>query len=290
VVTTGELEASVLEVRLIHDLVPRFNRQSKHWRKYAYLKLTLDERFPRLSVVRQAKPGDGCLYVGPLGSTAAARLVAEAIETAVPIRRCTKRVSTKLLRSAPCAPAQLGVSTCPCSGDISQAGYQAVVDHVVVGLTESPELLLGPLEQRMRALAGMARFEEAADMRDRAAALARAVAKQRRIDALRRAGRLTVEVPGEGGAVLEGGRLVATWGQDGGQVTLVGPGPDAGGSWVDGPLPRHLADEVSAVAAWLDARAARVRVLACEGEWSSLLPRLPRYEPRGAAARLRASA
>jgi len=293
VVTTGELEASVLEVRLIHDLVPRFNRQSKHWRKYAYLKLTLDERFPRLSVVRQAKAGDGCLYLGPLGSTAAARLVAEAIETAVPIRRCTTRVSAKLLRSAPCAPAQLGVSTCPCSGDISQVGYRAVVDQVLAGLTESPELLLGPLEQRMRALAGMARFEEAATMRDRAAALARAVARQRRIDALRRAGRLTVEVAGEGGAVLEGGRLVATWGADGGQVTLAGPGGgpgsgDAAAAWTDGPLPRHLADEVSAVAAWLDARAARVRVLACEGEWSSLLPRLPRYEPRGAG--LRASA
>src|SRR5207248_11109907 len=102
--TAGELEAAVLEVRLIHELTPRFNRQSKLWRRYAYVKVTLDERFPRLSVVRVPKAGDGCLYLGPLPSTSAARVVAEAIETAVPIRRCTGRPS-RTPRSAPCTPA-----------------------------------------------------------------------------------------------------------------------------------------------------------------------------------------
>ncbi|HEX2063680.1 MAG TPA: DEDD exonuclease domain-containing protein, partial [Acidimicrobiales bacterium] len=118
VVCSGELEAAVLEVRLIHQLQPRFNRQSKLWPRYAYLKLTLDERFPRLSVVRSAKPGDGCLYLGPLPSAKAAGLVAEAIESAAPLRRC-KAKPGRLLRSAPCAPAQLGVATCPCAGDVS---------------------------------------------------------------------------------------------------------------------------------------------------------------------------
>ena len=52
VVAPGPLEAAVLEVRLIHEHLPRFNRQAKTWRRYAYLKLTLNERFPRLSVVK----------------------------------------------------------------------------------------------------------------------------------------------------------------------------------------------------------------------------------------------
>ncbi len=90
VVCPGPLEAGVLEVRLIHRHLPPFNRRSKLWRRYAYLKLTLDERFPRLSVVRTAR-ADACLYLGPLSSSGAARQVAEAIESAVPIRRCTRR-------------------------------------------------------------------------------------------------------------------------------------------------------------------------------------------------------
>jgi DNA polymerase-3 subunit epsilon len=281
IVTGGELEASVLEVRLIHELLPRFNRQSKHWRKYAYLKLTLDERFPRLSVVRQPKDGDGCLYLGPLGSTTVARLVAEAIETAVPIRRCTARVGAKLSRSAPCAPAQLGVATCPCSGEIAEAGYRAIVDQVVAGITHSPELLLGPLEQRMGALAAAALFEEAAAMRDRASALANALARQRRLDGLRRAGRLVVEVDGEGRTVLQHGQLVDDAALPFDVVMpVVMPGVMPGVMPTLGPLPRHLADELSTVASYLDTRAARVRIVACDGEWASPLPRLPRYEPR----------
>ena len=289
ILCAGELEASVLEVRLIHQLTPRFNRQAKLWRRYAYLKLTLDERFPRLSVVRQPKGGDGCLYLGPMASSGAAKLVAEAIETATPLRRCNKVVPRTSTRSGPCAPAQLGVSTCPCSGDIGEEGYNAIVNQVVVGLTSSPHLLLGPIEQRMRALAAAARFEEAAAMRDRAAALSRAIYRQRRLDALRRAGRVLVEVPGEGGAVVHDGRLVAAWAGDDGQVGISGAG--VGGTGVGdfpykegaGPLPRDLVDEVQCIVTWLDTKAARIRLLSCDGELCSPLPRLPRYEPRKAS-------
>jgi hypothetical protein len=48
----------------------------------------------------------------------------------------------------------------------------------------------------------------------------------------------------------------------------------------EGPLPRELADEVSCVAAWLDAEASRLRLVACDGELATPLPRLPTYEPR----------
>ncbi|HEV8115371.1 MAG TPA: DEDD exonuclease domain-containing protein, partial [Acidimicrobiales bacterium] len=83
-VCAHELEAAVLEVRLIHQLEPRFNRQGTRWRRYRWLRLT-DEAWPRLSVVRSPRPGD----LGPLASDGAARLVAEAVHDAVPLRRCT---------------------------------------------------------------------------------------------------------------------------------------------------------------------------------------------------------
>jgi DNA polymerase-3 subunit epsilon len=274
IVTSGELEASVLEVRLIHDLSPRFNRQAKLWRRYAYLKLTLDERFPRLSVVRAPKAGDGCLYLGPLPSSRTAKLVAEAIETAVPLRRCTA-APAKMLRAAPCAPAQLGVSSCPCAGQVDEAGYGRIVETVVRGLTLEPRLLLDPLADRMRALARAQRYEEAADTRDRAAALAGALSRQRRTDALRRAGRLLIEVDGECRAVVDGGRLVAA----GPLGAMDEPLPLDDVIPPGAPLPRHLVDEVTAVAGWLDARASTVRLVGCDGEFTSPLDRLPRFEP-----------
>jgi DNA polymerase-3 subunit epsilon len=285
VVCAGPLEAAVLEVRLIHEHQPRYNRRSKVWKKYAYLKLTLDERFPRLSVVKAPRAGDGCLYLGPLPSIAAAREVADAIESAVPLRRCTKRPPRTPL-PAPCAPAQLGVATCPCAAAISVDDYRALVDVVVRGLTSEPHLLLQPLETRLRALADAERFEEAAATRDRAAALARAIARQRRFDGLRRAGRLVLEIAGEEGVVLAGGRLLEAW---------RGARPDPGlGAWFEatsvddsGPLPRDLADELACVASWLDAKAARVRVLRCDGGLATPLPRQPTFTPKEPVAKRR---
>lgn len=275
IVCAGELEAAVLEVRLIHELFPRFNRQAKVWKKYAYLKLTLDERFPRFSVVKAPKANDGCLYLGPLSSTAMAKQVQEAIETAVPIRRCTKKPGRDA-REGACASAQLGVSTCPCSGQIGEEGYAAIVDTVVRGLTGEPELLLAPLAARMRALAGAGRFEEAASMRDRASALARALNRQRRLDGLRRTGRLVVEIDGAGTAVLERGILQP-------QDQLFSPTGITPEVPLDGPLPKALADELGTVAAWLEQRAALVRVVECDGELTSVLPRLPSFVPGKAA-------
>ncbi|MEA2828394.1 MAG: polymerase subunit epsilon [Actinomycetota bacterium] len=286
IVCSGPLEAAVLEVRLIHRHLPPFNHRSKLWSRYAYLKLTLNERFPRLSVVRTPKAGDGCLYLGPLPSTGAARQVAEAIESAVPLRRCSARPpgpaagAGTAQRPTMCTAAQLGVSVCPCAGGVSEADYAVLVQRVLRGLTVDPTTLLAPLEERMRDLAAAERFEEAADVRDRASALARALARHRRLDSLRRAGRIELDVDGAR-VVLAGGRLspsgpLALFDADNVTGGATGPEPavDPGG-----PLPRHLVDEVSCVAAWLDAEGRSARLVSCEGPWSSPLPVLPRYEP-----------
>src|SRR5690606_8615669 len=131
-------------------------------------------------------------------------------ETAVPLRRCTARVPG-VPRSAPCTAAQLGVATCPCSGGIDEVAYAELVVAVQRGLTGEPESMLRPLRERMHALAAADRFEEAADVRNRADALAGALRRQRRLQGLRRAGRIRLEVPGEGGVELDRGRLVRAW-------------------------------------------------------------------------------
>jgi DNA polymerase-3 subunit epsilon len=181
------------------------------------------------------------------------------------------------------------VATCPCAGTVTREEYAGIVALVVAGLTDDPSVLLAPLAARMAALAEAERYEEAADMRDRAAALARALARQRQIDALRRAGRLEIEVAGEPGGPLDASRrLVLTAGRlprrgatgTPGQLVLATPDPeDDAASDPEQPLPRHLVDELSCVASWLEAEARRVRLVHCEGRWAMPVPRLPRFEP-----------
>ena len=295
VVCPSPLEAAVLEVRLIHRFEPRFNRQAKTWRRYVYLKLT-EEPFPRLSVVRTIRP-DGALYLGPLSSNAAAKRVAEAIETAVPIRRCTDRPG-RGSRSGACAPAQIGVAHCPCAGEVTADEYAAVVATVRRGLLEDPMVLLAPLEARMHALAAAERFEEAADVRDRAAALAAALRRQHRFDTLRRAGRVVIEVGGRSGAELNHGRLVRAW-----RLTANGPSdvplpldldpaaPDhlvvpasLDPSEPGAPVPKALADELMCVGAWLDREATRIRVVESDAPLIATLPPMPCFEPAGSPA------
>src|SRR5262249_30095472 len=139
-VCRGPFEAAVRELRLIQELEPRFNRASKS-KRASYLKLTA-ERFPRLVVTRVAR-GDGSTYLGPFRSSAAAHRAREAIEDAVPLRRCGVRIgrSTVLVSGPPCVPAQLGVATCPCRAQVDDDEYTALADVVRRGLRDDPSLL-----------------------------------------------------------------------------------------------------------------------------------------------------
>jgi DNA polymerase-3 subunit epsilon len=279
-VCRGPFEAAVREVRLIQAFQPRFNRQAKVWRKYAYVKLT-NERFPRLAVTRVARR-DGATYLGPLPSSAVAHVVREAIESAVPLRRCSRRLSARFEREdgAPCVPAQLGVATCPCRGDIDDVGYRALVERVRVGLDSDPAVLLEPLEARMRHLASLERFEEAAATRERLAALSRAISRKRMVEQLRAAERLVVDGP-EGRLEFRYGRLVLSDGPGGD-----GPGGDGPGGareLVDAPdreLPpaRDEIDELLVTARHLGAAAATLRLEQAAGTYASPLPVISSYE------------
>lgn len=282
VVCPNTLEAAVLEVRLIHRLEPRFNRQLKNWRRYVYLRLT-DEPFPRLSIVRAIRD-PGALHLGPLPSHRAARRIADAIEIAVPLRRCTDRPGPTL-RSGPCAPAQMGIATCPCADGVDRQTYDALVDTVRRGVLGEERLLLEPLQRRMFDLAAAERFEDAADLRDRAAALADALRRQRRFDRLRRAGRVRLDIDGSTGAELDHGRLVRSWEMTRGGISAVPlplelePGAAEPGTHPGSPLPAALADELLCIARWLEDHAPRIRVLQSDGPLFPDEEPLPNFAP-----------
>ncbi len=247
-------EAEIRELRLIHELQPRFNRVGKHAKHDAYLKLT-NERFPRLTVARAPAAGTPCL--GPFRSSAAAQTVREAIETVVPLRRCSERVGRRapVTEGPPCVPAQLGVATCPCRGHVDEGAYDEIVATARAALTSDPECVGDPLAARMHRLAGDERFEEAAATRDRLHTYTRAVERARRFDMLHRAERIVVET--DAGVVeIRDGR-----------VQLDDEPFDAEAS----------ADELAAVARWLHAQAHRIRLVHVDGELSSTWPAVPAY-------------
>ncbi len=182
------LEAEVTELRLIHAHRPRYNRKSRPPKSSHFVKVT-DESYPRLSVVRAVRE-DGLAYLGPFRSKKAADQVLTALWDAVPIRRCRARPA-----SAPgkCAPAQLGVAHCPCDGELTQDEYRTVVEHLLTGMSVSPQRLLAPLADRMAELADDQRYEEAGWLRDRHDALARALEAKASWTALTAAGLIRLE-------------------------------------------------------------------------------------------------
>lgn len=250
----GELEALVLEARLIARHEPKYNRRGKAWRRGAYIKVDPSEAYPRIKVVYAAKPDDGCTYLGPFGTGARARLAKEALEEVVPVRRCaqTMRAGT---RFAPCALADMGRCPAPCDGRITPERYGELVRELVSSLTTSSGGLLEALEARMAALAAQERYEEAALVRDRLRALAEALWRARRDAWLIGAGRL--ELIERGGMCLRFDRGALNW--DAGLAALADP--------LSLPCPRDRAEELTAVRSWLTRHPVTLR--ACSGTWPS---------------------
>ena len=236
----SELEAFVVEARLIRQHEPKYNRRGKTWRRYVYLKLDLAEAFPRIKVVRAAKSDDGCTYLGPFGNTSRARLAKEALEEVFPIRRCTKAMAART-RFAPCALADMGRCLTPCDGRVDPERYGELVRRLVSSLT-SPGGLLGALERRMADLSNQERYEEAGLVRDRVRALVDALARARTDSWLVGSGAFTV-----GDADRVTSRL------DGGSLDL-GDGAEP----ISVPCPRERADELAAVRAWMRSHRPRI--------------------------------
>jgi len=242
--TDGELEALVLEIRLIAEHLPRFNAHGKRWRRFAYLKLDPNEAWPRLKIARAIDPNDGATYLGPFATSGRATLAKEALEEAFRIRRCTRTMGRRT-RFAPCVLADMGRCQAPCGGRTDPDRYGAMVEELRTAI-RTPGALLRGLEARMLELAARERFEEAAMTRDRVRALADVLMRMR-TDRWLTAGRLVV-------AGADGRRLELAKG-----ALVRADGGLGAGEPIGAPVPRERADELSVVRSWVQRN--RVRVM-----------------------------
>jgi DNA polymerase III subunit epsilon len=272
IVCANDLEASVREVSLIQRYRPHYNRRSRDpERFYCYLKLTRD-RWPRLSIVRKLLD-DGAHYLGPFTSTAQAELVKDAIEDALPLRRCTQAIGARK-RVPACVLLELGRCLGPCTGEADAdqyAGHIATLTRCLDG--GDPEHLLTPLRQKMQSYAADQRYEQAALMRDRLEALSRALDDRRRIATICAAGELVLAQPHPCGreiTVLRHGQLVSvTVVPTGGAIQLTHRVPGQDPEPITGPPPRHRVDEIRLVARWLDQVAGEAELVAVSGTFAS---------------------
>jgi len=266
------LEAEVRELRLIAEHKPRYNRRSRFPEKALWLKLT-HEPYPRLAVVRRIAD-DGATYLGPFGSARAAAAAMAAVHEAVPLRQCTQRLSTR--KTAPaCVLAGMGRCPAPCEGGVTPDDYAPVADAARALLLHDAAPVVDAARRRMASLSAQERFEEAAGIRDRAAAFLRVAARMQRLAALSSCAELVAARPGFAGGwdliVVRHGRLAGASRAPAGAAprpyidALVATAETVTGGL--GPTPAASAEEMDCILRWLDGAGARLVEL--DGTWCS---------------------
>jgi excinuclease ABC subunit C len=172
-VTDTEQDALILENNLIKKHRPKYNVVLRDDKTYPSLRLSVQEPYPRLEVVRRIAR-DGAMYFGPFSSASAMRQTLRTIKTLFPLRQCRNLKP----QQRPCLNYQLGRCLGVCAGKADPAAYRAVVDEVILFFKGKNKALTDALRQRMKDAAGRLDFETAAKYRDRLAAIERTLERQ----------------------------------------------------------------------------------------------------------------
>jgi excinuclease ABC subunit C len=173
-----EVDALLLEFSLIQRHQPRFNVRYRDDKSYPYLAVTMDQEWPRPMVVRGRKR-KGVRYYGPFGHAYAVRETLDLLLRTFPVRTCTDAVFHRHeLLGRPCLKFHIEQCSGPCVGEIDKAAYDELVEGLCGFLDGDTDPVVERLEGEMRAAAAEQAYELAARVRDRLAAVRRAVEKQ----------------------------------------------------------------------------------------------------------------
>ena len=167
IVTSSEVEALILECNLIKKYRPRYNISLKDDKTYPYLKVTMQEDFPRLYVTRR-QLRDGARYYGPYADAGAMHATAKLLRSMFPLRTCRKMNPDR-----PCLNYHIKRCLAPCAGYISKADYHKMIKSICMVLDGRTTELERDLKQQMQEAADNYAFEEAARLRDQLQAVAR---------------------------------------------------------------------------------------------------------------------
>ena len=161
----------------MYKIEPKYNVLLKDDKNYPYLRLTTQEKFPRLEVVRSVKK-DKATYFGPYTMVKEVRETIRLIYKIFPLRQSKDKLDGSPLRR-PCLNHQMGRCLAPCAGLISSQDYSEVVQDVSLFLNGKNTTLLKNLKAKMAVASHETRYEEAAILRDKISAVKTVLDKQK---------------------------------------------------------------------------------------------------------------
>ncbi|MDU5467561.1 MAG: excinuclease ABC subunit UvrC [Peptoniphilus harei] len=167
IIVENEVESLVLESNLIKDNLPKYNILLRDDKQYPYIKVKVNERFPRVMKTRRILK-DGAKYFGPYPDVFAVNESIETFERLYPLRTCNlnlENVEEKNYR--PCLNYYIGKCLGPCIGNVKDQDYNVMVDEVLSFLSSSNNKLIDKLHDKMMDYSRNLDYENAADIRDR---------------------------------------------------------------------------------------------------------------------------
>ena len=170
IIADSEFEALVLECSLIKRHQPRYNILLKDDKGYPYIRLTVQEAYPKFSLANRPAE-DGARYFGPYGSRGATQDIIEAILSALRLPKCRKKFPRDIGKERPCLYYRMGQCDGYCRPEMDQSRYRENMDQAVRLLEGKYEEVCDDLRAEMERSAEELRFERAAELRDRIAAM-----------------------------------------------------------------------------------------------------------------------
>lgn len=181
IITSSEVEALVLECNLIKKYTPKYNIRLKDDKNYPYIKIDIQNAFPRVRVVRQMKK-DQSKYFGPYTDVQAMWELVDIIKKIWKLRTCNRDLPKDINKERPCLNYHIGQCDAPCVGNISSEEYHAMIEDVISFLNGKYKTILKKLEEEMHRASEDFLFEKAAVIRDQIKAIQKLEQKQAAIN------------------------------------------------------------------------------------------------------------
>ncbi len=165
IITDSELEALVLECNLIKEHRPKYNTMLKDDKSYPFIKVTVQEDYPRILFARDMKK-DKAKYYGPYTSATAVKDTIELIRKIFKLRTCNRNLPRDIGKERACLYAHIGQCDAPCQGSISVEDYRKNVEQAMEMLNGNFKPVIEMLTEKMQKASAEFAFEEAAEYRD----------------------------------------------------------------------------------------------------------------------------
>lgn len=165
IITDSELEALVLECNLIKEHRPKYNTMLKDDKSYPFIKVTVQEPYPRVLFARRMKK-DKNRYFGPYTSAGAVKDVIELVRKLYQVRSCNRVLPRDTGKDRPCLYYHMNQCTAPCQGKITPEEYKKNIQKVIQFLNGDFKETIDGLTEKMQQASDDLRFEEAMEYRD----------------------------------------------------------------------------------------------------------------------------